>query len=229
MENLIDLIYMEFEREGYNSENRLLWKHRTFKDYWVVCYVEGDYDLHNMQQWVLKETAEERAQEPEMEKNTSLLIVNKVEEGKVNQERIIADENNVYYFKKYVLQYTEEEWEKIKGLFIGGSTLIGDLLMRAELFEEVKKDRDCPESLLYRIAHKLPFASLSVSKKAYDLPEGLSVSDELADVLQWVDNIPMWEGKNPNEREMNNVINAVKGLVENEIAEHHENREDQTA
>lgn len=222
MEDLIDLIYTEFEREGYNSENRLLWKHRTYKDYWVVLYVEGDYELLNMQQWVLKETSEERALEPEMDKNTSLLIVNKVEEGKVNQERIITDENNVYYFKKYVLQYTEEEWVKIKGLFAGGSTSVGDLLMRAELFEQVKNDRDCPVSLLYRIAHKLPFASLSVSKKAYDFPESLLVSDELADVLQWVDNIPLLEGKNPNDQEMMNVINAVKEIVDNEIAERHE-------
>ena len=227
MENLIDLIFREFEREGYKSSNNgLLWKHQTYKDYWVVYNLEGDYNLHNIQQWVLKEIVKERAQEPEMEKNTSLLVVNRVEKGKMKQERIIVDENNVYYFKKYILQYTEEEWVKIKDLFPDASTPIGNLLMSTEFFEEVKKDKDCPESLLYRIAHKLPFVSLSVFKKEYDLPDVLSVSEELADTLLWVDNMPMWEGKNPNERDMNNVVNVVKEFVGNEITENHENRED---
>ena len=114
MENLIDFIYLEFEREGYNSTKGLLWKHHTYKDYWVVCYVENEYDLMHLQQWVLKETAEERAQEPEMEKNTSLLIVNKVEKGKVNQERVIADENNVYHQFPIFCERRDELQEYLK-------------------------------------------------------------------------------------------------------------------
>lgn len=226
MESLIDLIYSEFEREGYKSSDGLLWKHNTYIDYWVVFYVENDYDLYDIQQFVLKKTAEIRAQEPEMEKNTSLLIVNKVEKGKVNQERIIADENNVYYFKKYVLQYTEDEWEYIKGLFSDGSTPVSNLLMRTDLFEKVKNDKDCPESLLYKIAHKLPFAALSVSKKEYDIPNDLQMTDELAAALRWVDDIAMWEGKSPKDRDIADVTNMVKRLVENEIAESHEDRKD---
>ena len=78
MVNLIDLIYNEFERAGYISSDGFLWKHQKYKDYWVVREVAGDYILTELQNLIVGKLAEERAKEPEMEKNTSLLIIRKV-------------------------------------------------------------------------------------------------------------------------------------------------------
>ena len=222
MVNLIDLIYKEFERSGYISSDGFLWKHHMYKDYWVVCEVAGDYVLTELQNWIVGKLAEERAKEPEMEKNTSLLIIRKVDSSSDNLERVISEENDVYVFKKYVLQYTEVEWNCVKTLYVDGSIPLSVILMRSDIFEKVRDNQCCPEALLYRIAHKLPFATMNVAKKEYEYSNNIAVPDVMNPLLKWVDGIPAWEGKTPSEQELNAMKELVRKIVESETIERHE-------
>ena len=222
MVNLIDLIYKEFERSGYISSDGFLWKHHKYKDYWVVWEVAGDYVLTELQNWIVGKLAEERAKEPEMEKNTSLLIIRKVKSSSGNLERVIAEENDVYVFKKYVLQYTEVEWNCVKTLYADGSMPLSDILMMSDIFEKVRDNQCCPEALLYRIAHKLPFATMNVAKKEYEYSDNIVVPDVMNPLLEWVDEIPACEGKAPSEQELNAMKELVQTKVESETMERHE-------
>ena len=222
MVNLIDLIYKEFERAGYISSDGFLWKHHKYKDYWVVCEVAGDYVLTELQNWIVGKLAEERVKEPEMEKNTSLLIIRKVDSSSDNLERVISEENDVYVFKKYVLQYTEVEWNCVKTLYVDGSIPLSVILMRSDIFEKVRDNQCCPEALLYRIAHKLPFATMYVAKKEYEYSNNIVVPDVMNLLMEWVDGIPAWEGKTPSEQELNAMKELVQTKVESETIERHE-------
>ena len=222
MVNLIDLIYNEFERAGYISSDGFLWKHQKYKDYWVVREVAGDYILTELQNLIVGKLAEERAKEPEMEKNTSLLIIRKVKSSSGNLERVITEENDVYVFKKYVLQYTEVEWNRVKTLYADGSMPLSDILMMSDIFEKVRDNQCCPEALLYRIAHKLPFATMNVAKKEYEYSDNIVVPDLMNPLLEWVDEIPAWEGKAPSEQELNAMKELVQTKVESETMERHE-------
>lgn len=222
MVNMIDLIYKEFERAGYISSEGFLWKHHMYKDYWVVCEVAGDYVLTELQNWIVGKLAEDRAKEPEMEKNTSLLIIRKVDSSSDNLERVISEENDVYVFKKYVLQYTEVEWNCVKTLYVDGSIPLSVILMRSDIFEKVRDNQCCPEALLYRIAHKLPFATINVAKKEYEYSNNIVVPDVMNPLMEWVDEIPAWEGKTPSEQELNAMKELVQMKVESETMERHE-------
>lgn len=222
MVNLIDLIYKEFARAGYISSEGFLWKHHMYKDYWVVYEVAGDYVLTELQNWIVGKLDEDRAKEPEMEKNTSLLIIRKVDSSSDNLERVISEENDVYVFKKYVLQYTEVEWNCVKTLYVDGSIPLSVILMRSDIFEKVRDNQCCPEALLYRIAHKLPFATMNVAKKEYDYSNNIVVPDVMNPLMEWVDGIPAWEGKTPSEQELNAMKELVQTKVESEIIERHE-------
>ena len=137
MENLIDLINNEFERAGYFSSDGFLWKHHKYKDFWVVCIVGEGYVLSELQNKIVEGLTDERSREPEMEKNTSLLIIHEVEDSSENVERVISEENDVYVFKKYVLQYTAAEWNCVKSLYADGSIALSDILMRKDIFEKL--------------------------------------------------------------------------------------------
>lgn len=224
MENLTDLIFQEFEKAGYKSQDGLLWKHQIYMDFWVVIRVEGKYELGKLQEDIYEKTEVEREREPEMEKNTSLLILNLVDETGKNRQRIIEDENDVYVYKKYVIQYTQQEWDELKGLMDHEDVPYDELLMRADLFERMKADHKGSMSLLYTIAHKLPFVTMTVAKKDYNISEEVHVKVELEGLLAWVDSIDAPERKTATEDEITGVKNAVASIINEEIARQNENR-----
>ena len=218
MVNLIDLIFQEFEKAGYRSKDGLLWKHHAYLDFWIVVCAEGVYNLSKLQEEFYEKLAAEREQEPEMEKNTSLLILNLVDEAGKNRQRIIEDENDVYVYKKYVIQYTRQEWDDLKGLIEREGVPYDELLMKAELFEMMRADHNGSISLLYTIAHKLPFVTMTVTKKDYEFSEEVQVQADLENVLAWVDSIGAPERKTASEGEINAVKNAIASIINEEIA-----------
>lgn len=224
MDNLTDLVFKEFEKAGYRSEDGLLWKHQTYMDFWIVVRPEGDYDLSILQEEIYGKLTSEREREPEMEKNTSLLILNLVGEAGKNRQRIIEDENDVYVYKKYVIQYTRQEWDDVKGLIEREGVPYDELLMRADLFKKMRADHNGSWGLLYTIAHKLPFVAMTVTKKDYEISEDVHVQADLEGLLAWVDTIEAPERKTASDGEITGVKNAIASMINEEIARQNENR-----
>ena len=226
---MTDLIFQEFEKAGYRSKDGLIWKHQTYMDFWIVVCVEGEFNLSKLQEEFYEKLTAEREQEPEMEKNTSLLILNLVDEAGKNRQRIIEDENDVYVYKKYVIQYTRQEWDDLKVLMNHEGVPYGELLMRADLFEKMRSDHNGSMSLFYTIAHKLPFVTMTVTKKDYEISEEVHVQADLEGLLTWVDSIGTPERKTASEGEINAVKNAIASMINEGIAIQNENRANTSA
>lgn len=224
MENLTDLINQEFEKAGYRSDDGILWKHQNYMDFWFVVTKEGDYELSPLQEAVYSNLEGVRNQEPEMEKNTSLLILNLVDEAGKNKQRIIEDENDVYVFKKYVIQYTWKEWEDIREIIEGEGVPFEELLMRADLFESMKADHNGSLSLLYTIAHKLPFVTMRVTKKEYEISNEVKVPEDMQELLAWVDSVRPPESKTVKEEEINAIKDTIASIITEENSGNHEDR-----
>lgn len=191
MERLIDLVQKEFSTADYQivGENGV-WTDCSNKDFWIVVTIEGDYDIEEEQEKLFERTASLRDKYSAMEKNTSLLILNILEDvNQKNAEKVISDENNPYYFKKYVLQYTDQEWKDIKP-FLVEKTCLSDALMDVELFKKLKEAENGEVALLYGIAHKLPFIMMGVKKKTFVQKEKLFLSaPDLLPLCDWIDSI----------------------------------------
>ena len=105
MENLIDLINNEFKIARYEEMGQGIWKHQVYNDFWVIVSIKGDYELDKLQEDIFARADSVRKEFPSSEKSTSLLIVQQVgNNAEKNPQKVIEDENNVYYFKKYVIQ-----------------------------------------------------------------------------------------------------------------------------
>lgn len=229
MENLINVIYNEFKKAGYESTDHFLWQHNKYKDFWVVLDIEGNYDLKTLQSQTYNRLLDERVKEPELEKNTSLLILNKVEKSGKSRERVIEDENDEFVFKKYVIQYTEEEWTILRDQIADNHESIGKLIMNTSFFEVLKRDPNGEMRLLYSIAHKLPFVTMDVTKRDYNVSQDLQLSDRVTDTLRWVDSIPKSQKKNPKDEELDVVKKQIEEIVLKEINAKDENRTDTNA
>ena len=229
MENLIDLINKEFQKAGYVSTDHILWCHNMYKDFWVVLDIEGNYNLDEVQDLTYRRLKDERIKEPEIEKNTSLLILNKVKVFEKKIEKVIEEENNEFIFKKYIIQYTNADWGVVKDLIADDSESVGRLIMKPTFFDILKRVPNGGISLLYSIAHKLPFVTMDVTKRDYELSEDLQLSDRSTVMLKWVDSIPKLQKKIPKDEEIEAVKKQIKEIVLNEIKEKDEDRTDSNA
>lgn len=114
------------------------------------------------------------------DKNANLLILYKsVSESSVEKNRLIDIEENPFLFKKQILVYTESEKEKLLEA-IADSALttkkfFEQKLLSNSIFEQHKTNlnNNAFESLLYRVAHKVPFLNINVVQK-----DGLSALTE---------------------------------------------------
>ena len=202
MENLIDLIYDEFKIAQYEEIERGVWKHHVYNDFWVTVSLEGEYELDKLQEEIFASLEGVRKGFPSSEKSTSLLIIQRVgSNAEKNPHRVIEDENNVYYFKKYVIQYTEVEWNEVKTLIDEGRSL-GELLMETEVFEQLKQNVKSANRLLYTVAHKLPFIMMRAERKPYDPNPNITVGAELQHLLERIDEFRDMQGRNATEDEL---------------------------
>lgn len=202
MEHLIDLIYNEFKIAQYDEIGTGILKHHVYNDFWVIVNIDGDYELDELQEDIFARLDGMRKDFPSSEKSTSLLIIQRVgsNAGK-KPKKVIEDENNVYYFKKYVIQYTESEWNEAKMLIDEGRSL-GELLMETEVFEQVKQNMNSANKLLYMVAHKLPFIMMQAERRPYDPNPNIVVSAELQHLLERIDEFRDMQGRNATEDEL---------------------------
>lgn len=202
MENLIDLIHNEFKIAQYEEIEQRIWKHLAYNDFWVTISLEGEYELYKLQEDIFASLEGVRKDFPSSEKSTSLLIIQRVgSNAEKNPHRVIEDENNVYYFKKYVIQYTEVEWNEVKTLIDEGRSL-GELLMETEVFEQLKQNVNSANRLLYTVAHKLPFIMMRAERKPYDPNPNITVGAELQHLLERIDEFRDMQGRNATEDEL---------------------------
>ncbi|MBR1461766.1 MAG: hypothetical protein IJ604_00075 [Prevotella sp.] len=222
---MIDLISREFEIAGYRLIGEGLWKHEQFCDYWKVCTVNGITQLEPLQEQVYLELEGLRREQPESEKCTSLLILRNVEqETDKDLRRVIDEENNSYYFKKYVIEFTSQEWDASLEKIPADYQDLGTLLMNTAVFDHLKHHEDSPYFLLYKIAHKLPFCMMRAEKKPYTPNEPISVRDDLKETLDWIEALPDPVNSAPSQEELEAAERVIDELLRKAKDEEHQNQ-----
>lgn len=166
MENIRDLIFNEFNNNGYievNGCKKSLFKHSVYTDYWVI--VSSIHDFYEQ-----KELFEELRGIGNIEKNVSMLILHDVSDSLGDRE-VVEIENNPYWFKKYIVDYSAETVAKLISLMKERKVRsVKELIMDEESFNSFCMEiGNGPYSLLYTIIHKLPFIPIEVKNKVVDL------------------------------------------------------------
>lgn len=222
MEYMIDLIRSEFELAQYKQLDKegLLWKHKDYNDFWQICVVEGDFDIDVLQEQIFADLTPLRKDIPESEKSTSLLILQLVHDVKGKEPQQVIDvENNVYYFKKYVIQFTREDWEATRQVIPADFQNLGQVLMRPDVFEHIKHDENNPYRLLYTIAHKLPFVMMQAERRDYNPIPALVFDVDLQPIFAWTEEMMDMTGRNVSDEELiaaKAAINSFINAEENE-------------
>ena len=191
MKMLIHLVENEFARAGYTQLTEGLWVNSEQTDFWLVCVLQGDYQLKEFQEQLLSDYASLFSEYKLMEKNTSLLLLNEVEYAVDKKPgKVVADENDPYDFKKYIIQYTQDEWKQAK-VFLEEKESLANVLMQPDIFAKLKKDGvNSPVALLYTIAHKLPFVMMPVEHKEFQFRNELFYNDQQESELDdWLNTI----------------------------------------
>lgn len=137
------------------------------RTYWLI--IETD-NLSNVieNQSNYFEQARNRINNEWFDKNVSLLILHKVEDFDNNQSLVLEIEENPYLFKKQVILYREIERENLNRAIEAEENTIKNFIENKILDEAIFKihkeniNNNDYESLLYRLAHKIPFIKLNI-------------------------------------------------------------------
>jgi len=136
--------------------------------------------------------------------------------------KVIEEENDVFYFKKYVIEYTDKEWEEAKTVLPVDYQGLGLLLMYSDVFDHVKAHKDSPYSLLYQVAHKLPFTMMRAEKKSYEPVQDIRVDETLLATFQWVESLSDPVAENPTEEEVLVASDAIDVYLTSIVNEEHQ-------
>ena len=172
MKILIDVILTEFNRAGYQKEeveDVLFLKHKENHDFWICT---KSFDLEHQHE-LFEKAINFWKQHKESEKNISVLILREVDH--LSNDEIdwsIEIENDPLFFKKYVILFQKSQSETLDKIIKSGQPLVS-LLMQDSVFKHLKEEKgnDGPYSLLYSIAHKLPFITMDVQQLPGDEEE----------------------------------------------------------
>lgn len=99
------------------------------------------------------------------------MILHRVESFDNIQSLVLEIEENPYLFKKQVILYTETERENLNRAIESEETTIKDFIENKILDETIFKihkeniNNNDYESLLYRLAHKIPFIKLNITQE----------------------------------------------------------------
>lgn len=196
MENINELILTEFSQAGYSVigeiEHSPILANEAKSDFWMIF---GDFDKNEDAQLALYDKYRYATDSyPAADKNISVLVLKK-EERIVDEKRqwAVEIENDKFFFKKYVLLYTDESFAKLQDeILVDAEKNLSDYLCDRNVFEQLKEDTpDGAYTLLYGIAHKLPFLLVQMEKSHLKLayPEYWSSSSVL-ETNDWVNDFP---------------------------------------
>lgn len=169
---MITIINNLFSQLGLVNSELEIGSLYTFEDinkrtYWLI--IETD-NLSNVieNQSNYFEQARNRINNEWFDKNVSLLILHKVEDFDNNQSLVLEIEENPYLFKKQVILYREIERENLNRAIEAEENTIKNFIENKILDEAIFKihkeniNNNDYESLLYRLAHKIPFIKLNI-------------------------------------------------------------------
>lgn len=163
MNKFIDYIFSLFVENEYEliySHN--IFKHKKYDDFWCVT---EDANFYNKQADLYDSWKNFYVKYPIAEKNMSILLL--VDE-EFTLEQSIKIEKDPFFFKKYVLNYSEEAYRELRGLLESNKGIkISDLIMQESIYEQMMRSENNMNgaSLLYAIIHKLPFIPVHVMQK----------------------------------------------------------------
>lgn len=193
MENINDIIINEFNEWGYAQvgevDVRPFFNKVNDTDYWLVSNVLDDF---NNQRRIFEKIMEQSTNMKFVEKNLSLLLLVDMDDPNNKKNDTIEIENEKSYFKKYVLKYNQES---VKGLIDiineKKAKSIAELTLDIQYFNKLQSDigQLTPNTLLYSIAHKLPFIMINTTPIARTGVD-LNITEDLNSLMQWVTNAP---------------------------------------
>ncbi|NRN30740.1 ABC-three component system middle component 1 [Photorhabdus heterorhabditis] len=171
MQNLIEQL---FESEGLTrnlSTDLTLYEYSCAgkTNYWLVVHGEPLVTPEIQSGWLSKCKA--ATVDPALEKNINLLIVWNTDSNKVLASKLVHHiEEDSYFFKKHVLPFTTEEFEALRQQIDihGFGTVFRESITTPGTFTEYKSHyrEGGWQSLLYRLAIKLPFIAVNSSGKS---------------------------------------------------------------
>lgn len=213
MENINELILKEFSYAGYSDigviEHSPILGNEAKSDFWMVF---DDFDINEDIQLALYDKyRHETADYPAADKNVSVLILKKVEHiGEEERQWAVEKENDKYFFKKYVLLYTDETFAKLQNdILVDTEKSLSYYLSDRNVFEQLKNDTpDGAYTLLYGIAHKLPFLLVQMEKSHLELayPEFWSTSSVL-EANDWVNDFP--DDEDGMDTYLKEILNSI--------------------
>lgn len=136
------------------------------KSFWLVVTTQS-IDVILEHQATYFEDCKEAISDPALEKNLSLLILHQSKNllDSSLKQKILEIEENPYFFKKYVLYFTQNE---LNSLFSINTSIdinfLGAQISSKSTFAAYKEklNNETWQSLLYRIAIKIPFVKLNL-------------------------------------------------------------------
>ncbi|MCH4211390.1 MAG: hypothetical protein LKF70_01110 [Prevotella sp.] len=195
MRTINDIVIFCFEKAKYHVQNINSYQLAYFDDenkhdYWIIA---NEFDL-DKQEGLLEEV-KGIVNDASFLKNISILFVK--HQGQVNlseaDDEIIEIENDPYFFKKYVLSYTDDSVNGLLDLLNRervGKTM-SDILMEDDNFQQMKDENEFGTyHLLYSLGHKLPFLTMSVTPKDFDAIANFNINnDNDKQLLKEIDSI----------------------------------------
>jgi len=139
------------------------------QSYWIIKSTDT-LDILELQDTWFESAKKAVDYNPTFDKNASLILLYKADENTLIadiQESIFLIEENPYQFKKLVLIYKQSELEALKTHLTNENeaTKIEELLSQENVFQTYKQSHGSFswQSLIYKLAHKIPFLQLRVS------------------------------------------------------------------
>lgn len=168
MQNLIEQLLASEGLRRNHSTDLALYEYSSIgkTNYWLVIYGEPLITPEIQSGWLSKCKA--ATADPALEKNINLLIVWNTDSSEVlASKRVHHIEEDSYFFKKHVLPFTTEEFEALRQQIDtqGFAKVFRESITTPSTFTEYKSlyREGGWQSLLYRLAIKLPFIAVNSS------------------------------------------------------------------
>lgn len=193
METINDIIINEFVFCGYRPiidfKGRMFICSTNGSDYWLVSQNPNDF---NKQKELYDRIIELSTDMRFVEKNLSLLLLVDMDNPDNEKLDTIKIENEKSYFKKYVLMYNQDSVKGLIGIITEKKVKsVAELVLDTQYFNQLQSDTGqlTPITLLYSIAHKLPFIPIN-STPVVRTDTNLNMTENLVGLMQWVMNAP---------------------------------------
>lgn len=191
MRNLIERLFLEnnYTVRTISNGANILASNKTKSNYYLSIFI-NDTDVQDLDVGSLNDYFDEIKQldegyEPQMDKNLSMLICVKRSSLEIESslnKKIFDIEEDPYFFKKYVLTYTESQEVLLSRSFTDSDimTYLHSLLNNEEAFQYHKRSpyHETEYSLVSKLFIKLPILNLKIRNE--ELP---SLTDTINNLL----------------------------------------------